>query len=337
MSRFKVVGLGIGPALQLNEADLEPLRALGCTVAYSASSDVAEAVAFAAGAHGIMLGDVLLSAGVLAQIPTLTVIGTLGVGFDNVDLAAATSMGVIVANTPVLELAEAVADHGMALLLALARHLPAKDRDVRAGGFDWTVGGIDVHLAGTTWGTLGFGRIGKQAAVRARAFGMRLIGFDPFVSPDVLRDAGIAPVTFPELLARSDALFVHCPLNAQTRHIIGAAELRAMKPSALLINCARGAIVEPVALRRALRERWIAGAGLDVYEPEPPPAGGELFALDNVILTPHSAGLTAVSVRAFCRQAAENVRMVLAGDGAPESTVNPEVLAKLGIRHVVDE
>src|SRR5262249_12337099 len=143
-----------------------------------------------------------------------------------------------------------------------------------------------------TWGTLGFGRIARQAARRAGAFEMQRIGFDPFVSPETLRQAGVEPVTFKDLLRRSDFLFVHCPLTAETRHVLGETELRSMKPSALLINCARGPIVEPGALRRALRDGWICGAGLDVFETEPPESGDELLALGNVVLTPHAAGHT---------------------------------------------
>ena len=246
----------------------------------------------------------------LARAPRLRIVANMAVGTDNVDLAAARARGVAVSNTPDV-LTDATADLAFALLLAAARRLPWADRYVRAGGFvGWRPDlGIGLDVTGRTLGVVGWGRIGRAVAERARGFRMEVIWHG--------RSGG---VSLDELLARSDFVSLHVPLTPETRHLIGERELRRMRPHALLVNTARGPIVDEAALVRALREGWIAGAGLDVFEREPALTNG-LADLPQVALAPHLGSATTATRSRMAELAAENIVAALRGQPIPNRVV----------------
>ncbi len=251
-----------------------------------------------------------IDAALLARAQRLRVVANMAVGVDNVDLAAARRLGIAVTNTPDV-LTHATADLAWALLLAAARRVVWNDRYVRAGAFvGWRPElGVGVDVAGKTLGIVGAGRIGRAVAERARGFRMQLL----FHS----RSSG---VPLRELLERSDFVSLHVPLTPQTRHLIGEAELRRMRPHAVLVNTARGPVVDEHALVRALREGWIGAAGLDVYEDEPRLAPG-LAELSNAVLLPHVGSATLETRARMAETAARNAIAVLRGEKPPNTVV----------------
>jgi len=275
---------------------------------------------------------------VLAAGERLLGVATYAVGVNNIDLAAATELGLPVSNTPDV-LTDATADLTWALLLAVARHIPAAHRFTAEGRFRvWNPVlflGDDVGPGGSghpkVLGVLGFGRIGQAVARRAQGFRMEVLAHDPGARA-AIEESGLARWTeFEGLIARSDFLSLHVPLTEETRHRIGERELRAMKRTAYLINAARGPIVDEVALVRALREGWIAGAGLDVYEDEPRLAPG-LAELPNAVLAPHIGSATRETRAEMAAIAARNTLAHLRGEHAPQ-VVNPEVYAREAWKH----
>lgn len=269
-----------------------------------------------------------IDAEVLASAPRLRVVANVAVGYDNIDVPAATARRIVVTNTPEV-LTETTADFAWTLLMAIARRVVEADQYVRAGKFTrWElmlfVGG-DVH--GRTLGILGFGRIGKAVARRAHGFNMRILYHDAIRADAATeRELGVTFVDRATLLRESDFVTLHAPLLPETRHLIGAAELKLMKRTAYLVNAARGPIVDEAALVQALREGRIAGAGLDVYEDEPKVHPG-LLGLPNVVLAPHIASASAETRVKMASLAVENCLAVLAGK-TPPTPVNPEVLKK---------
>jgi lactate dehydrogenase-like 2-hydroxyacid dehydrogenase len=265
-------------------------------------------------------GEVLDAAGA-----DLKVVANVAVGYDNVDVAAARSRGVVVTNTPGV-LDEASADCAFALLLATARRIVEADRFVRTGT-DWIWGpqsfvGLDVSR-GATLGIVGLGRIGMAVARRAAAFNMRILATGSRASSEEAAAYGVEPADLQRVLAESDVVSLHCPLTPDTRHLINAERLAAMKPTAVLINTARGPVVDEAALVHALENGVIAAAGLDVYEDEPQVHPG-LRSLENVVLLPHIASAGRATRDAMGELAVDNVRAVLAGEG-PRSPVPESV------------
>ncbi|WP_246078642.1 2-hydroxyacid dehydrogenase [Modestobacter excelsi] len=252
----------------------------------------------------------------------LRIVANCAVGYDNIAVSAAMSRGVAVTNTPGV-LDEATADCTFGLILAAARRLVEADRFIRSGA-DWIWGpqafvGLDVS-AGATLGIIGLGRIGMAVARRAAAFNMRVVATGSRAAGSEAAALGVQAVELAQLLAVSDVVSVHCPLTEATRHLIGRAELAAMKPTAIVVNTARGPIVDEAALVSALQDGVIAGAGLDVYEDEPALHPG-LRHLDNVVLLPHIGSAGDATRDAMGRLAVENVRCVL--DGSPPRTPVP--------------
>jgi D-3-phosphoglycerate dehydrogenase / 2-oxoglutarate reductase len=246
-----------------------------------------------------------------------------GVGVDNIDLLAAKERGIPVANCPDYG-SGTVADHAFALLISLARRLTLQDSHFRRNGWFWPderYCGVD--LEGKTLGIIGLGRIGRKMARRAAGFEMRVVAYDPYVnSTSIEADAyHVRLVTLDELLTSSDFVSVHCTLTPETRQLLGEPQLRAMKPSALLIDVSRGAIIDESSLLRGLQEGWFAGAGLDVFPSEPLAAGHPLLSLPNVVLTPHLAWYTWEAAARQSQQAADSVLDILAGR-RPRSIVN---------------
>ena len=264
-----------------------------------------------------------ISAAVIAAAPELSVIANVAVGYDNIDLAAATERGILVTNTPGV-LTETTADFTWALVMASARRVVEADRFLREGHWkQWQIDllcGHDVH--GRTLGIVGFGRIGQAVAARARGFGMRVLYCSRrSVTPDIERRLAAEHVPLDALLRESDIVSLHVPLTPETRHLIGEPELAAMKEHAILVNTSRGPVVDGAALARALAERRIAGAGLDVFEREPI-VDRALTGLDNVVLAPHIASASVATRRRMCVMAAENAVTALSGK-RPPNLVNP--------------
>jgi glyoxylate reductase len=262
-------------------------------------------------------------AGVFAAAPRLRVVANMAVGYDNVKVEDAKAAGVWVTNTPGV-LAETTADFAFALLLAAARNVVASERDTRAGGWrTWSPTGFlgpDVH--GATLGIVGFGEIGREMAKRAGGFGMRVLATSRTRKP--AGDAeGVEQVGLEVLLSESDFVSVHVPLTPETRGLMGAENLRRMKPTATLINTARGPVVDQDALVDALRAGVIAGAALDVTEPEPLPLEHPLFELPNVIITPHIASASVATRSRMAEMAAANIIAVLGGEIPPNAVVTP--------------
>jgi len=272
-----------------------------------------------------------VTARVIEKAAALTVIGRAGTGVDNVDLEAATRRGIVVMNVPGGNTVSA-AEHTMAMLLSMARGIPAADRSMRAGR--WERGRfVGSELEGKVLGVLGMGKIGREVAHRARAFGMDVLGYDPFVSADDLTRTHTAFVPLEQLFHRSDFITVHTPLTPETRHLVGDAELAACKPGVRIVNCARGGIVDEKALARHLASGHVAGAALDVYEEEPP-RDLPLRDMDNVVLTPHLAASTAEAQEKVAVIIAEQVCDYLR-DGVARNAVNvtpmdPRVRERVG-------
>jgi len=260
----------------------------------------------------VVRSQVKVDAAMIAAGTRLVVIGRAGVGVDNVDLDAATRAGITVVNAPTGNTI-AAAEHTLALLLALARRVAAADASVRRG--EWKRSAFTgTELRGKTIGIVGLGKIGRAVAERAQAFEMAVIGADPFVTADQAAIHGIELVELDALLARADVVTLHVPSTKATRGMIGAGQLARMKPTALLLNVARGGIVDEAALADALRDGRLAGAAVDVYSSEPP-AGSPLLEAPNMVLTPHLGASTAEAQVAVAEEAAQQVLEVL--DGRP--------------------
>ena len=266
---------------------------------------------------------------VIDALEKATVIGVGSVGVDMVDINAATKAGLVVTNVPDVFIEE-VADHAMALLLDMARLTPAMVRMAKTG--DWYQARPLLskipRLFGQTLGLYGFGNVGHCMARRAKAFGLRVIAYDPYVSELELTAHDVEPVSFNEMLERSDYVSVHTPHNEETEHAFSSDAFARMKDSAFIINTARGPIIDEAALIHALQNQHIAGAGLDVLEQEPPELDNPLFSMENVVVTPHVASATTRMRPETRRRVGREVALVLRGKW-PMSCVNPTVLPRV--------
>ena len=268
-----------------------------------------------------------IDAALIASAPKVRVISNLAVGLDNIDIAAATAAGIAVSHTPGV-LTEATADLAFALLMAAARSISQGDREVRAG--QWLTWGPAVLLGDDVWGAtlgiIGWGKIGRAMGRRGLGFDMRVL-HSGRSTKDVEPVAGTARVSMKRLLQESDFVSLHLPLTAETRHLIGAKELARMKPGAILINTARGGIVDQRALYRALKSGHLGGAGLDVTDPEPMAHDDPLLKLPNVVVTPHIASATYTTRNRMADIATENIVAVLRGQ-LPPFCANPQVVLR---------
>jgi D-3-phosphoglycerate dehydrogenase len=265
-----------------------------------------------------------INADTIQKLTRCRVIGRFGIGVDNVDIAAATTAGIVVTRVPDYCLDE-VSDHTMALLLALVRKIPSSNARTQAGRWEMRAV-VPIHrLRGTVLGLVAFGQIPQLVAPKAQAFGIRVVTHDPYVSKQVAERAGVEQVEFDELLRISDYISIHTPLLPATHHLFNADVLRRMKPTAYLINTARGPIIDEAALANALDQGHLAGAALDVMEQEPPSASRLLGSRDNVIVTPHTSFYSEESLVDLQTKAAQEVVRVLSGQ-APRNPVNPEAL-----------
>jgi len=267
---------------------------------------------------------------VIEQLEKCRVIAGVGVGYQNIDVEAATDHGICVANNPEYCLEE-VSDHAMALLLSLARKIVTLDTIVRSGKTEYAevaeARGQIFRLRGQTLGLVGFGRIPRTIIPKARGFGFKIIAYDPYVPAEIARKAKVELVDFDRLLEESDYISVHAALTSQNRGMIGLEQFKKMKPNAYLINTARGALVDSDALYTALTEGIIAGAGLDVTDPEPIDSDNPLLKLKNVIFTGHSGYYSETSVIQQRKWPIDEVARVLSGEW-PRALLNPQVKEK---------
>jgi D-3-phosphoglycerate dehydrogenase len=290
-----------------------------------AKQDTPEAyLEVAADADALMVCYAKVPGDMIRKMKRCRIISRTGIGVDNVDLDAASQCGIVVTRQPDYCIDE-VSDHAMALLLTLVRKVAFSNARVQGG--EWKMASaVPIHrLRGTVMGLIGFGQIPKLVAPKAQAFGMRVVAFDPFIPAEVMKKAGVDKVEFAELLKVSDYISIHCPLTPETNHLFNAAAFRQMKPTAYLVNSARGPIVDEAALAQALDSKHIAGAALDVMEKEPPPANSPLLHRDNVLLTPHTGWDSEEARSDLLVKAAEEVVLVLSGK-APRNPVNSAAL-----------
>jgi phosphoglycerate dehydrogenase-like enzyme len=267
-----------------------------------------------AGADVVFANLAPITADVLRVLAPGAVVIRYGIGVDNVDLAAARELGVAVANVPDYG-SDTVADHAAACLLALLRKLPRYDHAIRTDGWCSPTGLAPLPgFPSTTIGLIGTGRIGLALHARLRPFGFTVVAYDPYADPAVLADLDLPLLALNDLLAAAHAVSLHAPLTEETHHLIDAAALRRMRVGAVLVNTSRGGLVDTEALVEALESGHLAGAALDVFEPEPLPAGSRLRALPGVILTPHAAFYSDDSVADLQRLAAEEAARALAGE-----------------------
>jgi D-3-phosphoglycerate dehydrogenase len=275
-------------------------------------------------ADAILVTYAKITGDMIRQLTRCRVISRFGIGVDNVDIPEATKKGIVVTKVPDYCIDE-VSDHTMALLLAVVRKIPFINAQVHRG--TWKMPNVvPIHrLRGAVLGLVGFGRIPQLVAPKAQAFGMKVIAYDPYVPAPVFANAGVESVDFPTLLKTSDYVSIHSPLVPETKNLFNSDAFRQMKPTAYLVNTARGPIIDEAALAEALDAKRIAGAALDVMVQEPPPADSPLFGRDNVIVTPHTSFYSEESLVELQTKAAQEVVAVLTGQ-TPRNPVNPEAL-----------
>jgi D-3-phosphoglycerate dehydrogenase len=310
---------------------MEALAPLGAEIVEVAAKTEDEFVKAARAADALYAKGRRITRPIIDGLERCKVIALGSVGVDSVDVAAATARGIPVTNVPDTFIEE-VADHAMTLILATFRRLVVQDKLVREGR--WKEGRPMLlqlpRLMGQTLGFIAFGHVARAVAMRARAFGVRMLAYDPYVEELVMSPYGVEPASLTELLQRSDIVSMHAPSTPDAHHMMTEEHFRLMKPSALLINTGRGPTVDESALVKALQEGWIAGAGLDVLEQEPPAPSSPLLGMDNVILTAHVASASARFDPARRRRVGHEIALVLRGRW-PRSCVNPSVLEKSGL------
>jgi D-3-phosphoglycerate dehydrogenase / 2-oxoglutarate reductase len=251
-----------------------------------------------------------------------------GSGTDNVDIEMATQLGIIVANTP-QAVTESLSDHSISLLFSLVRQIPPQDRLLRGGTWNYRLAPPGRLLTGATWGLVGFGRGPRRMVEKLRGFDMNFLAYDPYVPPEIFQSRGVKSASLEEVFRTSDWVSLHCPLTKGTFHLIGERELGWLQPHALLVNTARGAVVDEPALIRARQEGRLSGAALDVFEKEPPDADNPLFKMANVIATPHVSGYDKSNPRAALEATVEAI-LDLSEHRWPYSYVNPGVVPRWG-------
>ncbi|WP_431285200.1 hydroxyacid dehydrogenase [Humitalea sp. 24SJ18S-53] len=309
----------------VHPAGLERLRDGGVIARIATAADMATIAREIIGCDAVITRNAGLDATAMDAATALKVIANHGVGTNKIDLTHAAVLGIPTIFTPTAN-ARSVAEHAIALMLAVARRVPEADAAVRAGNWDLRYAPGMLELHGKTMGLVGFGTIGRMTAQIARAgFGMRLLVWSPGAPDAALAEAGAERATsLDALLRQADVVSLHRPLRPDTRNTIGAAELAAMKPTAILVNTARGELVDGAALALALREGRIAGAGLDVFAVEPAPVDDALLAEPRAVLAPHLGGATDDALRETALQCADQILDVLAGRRPPH-LVQPDV------------
>lgn len=313
---------------------LEPEKAIlnqiGADLIVAEEESEATFVKYAPKVDAILTTWAKVSTPVIEAATRCQVIGRYGIGLDNIDVETATQLGIAITNVPTYCLEE-VSDHAMALLLGLARKIPRLDQVVKNRGWDRNIGPQVFRLRGQRLGLIGFGKIAQLIVPKAKGFSLEIVVYTPRLTDEVAAQHGVQRVDLDQLITTSDFISLNCPLTPETHHLINADRLQAMKPTAYLINTARGDIIDNDALYTALTEGWIAGAGLDVLPDEPPSPDFNLLGLDDAIITPHSAFWSEESIYDLQVTAAQEVTRVLSGE-MPHSLMNPEVLENTALR-----
>jgi D-3-phosphoglycerate dehydrogenase / 2-oxoglutarate reductase len=327
LAHFKIVttaGVARGP-------EMEALSPLGAEIVEVPGAAEEEFMSAARDADALIGRGHPITKRIIDGLQKCKVIALGSVGVDSVDVAAATARGIPVTNVPDTFIEE-VADHAMMLILATFRRVIIMDRFVRDGR--WREGRPLLsqfsRLMGQTMGFVGFGHVARAVAVRAKAFGVRMVAYDPYVEELVMVQSGVEPVSLTELLQWSDIVSMHAPATPDARHLLTEDHFRSMKPQAVFINTGRGSTVNEAALIKALQQGWIAAAGLDVLEREPPAPANPLLQMNNVILTPHVASASSRMDPARWRRVGQEIALVLRGRW-PMSCVNPSVLERTGL------
>jgi D-3-phosphoglycerate dehydrogenase len=302
----------------------EVLAKVGAELRLAADPSTESILQVARDADAALVTYAKISADVIRQMTRCRIISRFGIGVDNIDIAAATAGGIVVTKVPDYCIDE-VSDHALALLLALVRKIPFSNSRAHSGRWEMPSVAPIHRLRGSLLGLVGFGRIPRLVAPKAQAFGLRVITYDPYVSEEIATSVGVGKVGFEELVTRSDYISIHTPLMPETNHLFNRDVFALMKPTAYLINTARGPIVDEAALADALDAKQLAGAAMDVLSKEPPSSDSPLFGRDNVILTPHTSFYSVESLVELQIKAAEEVVRVLTGQ-APRNPVNPEAL-----------
>lgn len=278
----------------------------------------------ARGADGLLNQYAPITRRVIRNLDRCRVVARYGIGVDNIDIPAATEKKVVIVNVPSY-CEEEVSTHTLSLILACMRKLTLFTGKVKEGSWDWKPGRPIMRLSEQTLGLIAFGKIARKVARKARVFGFKILGFDPYVPGQDFQTEGVEKVDLKRLLQESDVISIHAPLTEKTRHILGEEEFKMMKNSAFLVNTSRGPVVDQDALFKALRKEEIAGAGLDVLEKEPPEENDPLLKLENVIFTPHAAWYSETSFRELRRSAIEDVVRVIQGK-MPRGFVNRQLM-----------
>ena len=309
---------------------VEPERAVlaraGAEVVVSPDGDEETLVSLARDVDGILTCWAQVTDNVVRAAEKCIIIVRYGVGLDNIAVDTATELGIVVSYVPDYCVGE-VSDHAMALLLAWNRRIVFFDKATKAAGWESVELNMPMpRLSGTKLGIIGLGRIGRALCSKAQAFGMEVLAYDTLVTPEAAAEIGARSTGLPQLLKESDFISLHCPLLPETTGLISTSELEQMKPTAFLINAARGPLIDEDALYDALTSGQIAGAGLDVLVDPVPPVDHRLARLDNVIITPHAAFFSQEAVLELEERAAADVARVLQGQ-LPENLVNPAVLS----------
>jgi D-3-phosphoglycerate dehydrogenase len=332
MESLLVLRTGIAPRNREHvlEHERQQLAQVGAELRLVSCASSDELIDAARHAHGILhppSARVPISRRIIEHLDKCRVIAAVSIGTDHIDVNACTQRGIVIANLGGVYTDE-VADHTMALLLACSRKITAFDQCIRAGRWQdqWALRPGVPRLRNMTLGLLAFGRIARAVAKRADSFGMRVLAYDPLLEDNVFQEHGVERTELDDLLAKADVLSIHLPLTDRTRGMVNARALRLLKPGAILINTARGAIVDQVALVQALQEGRIASAGIDVFETEPVDENHPLVKLQNVVLTPHVGAVSDASAEELrIRPVAQVVRVLQGLPPHPEAFVNPEV------------
>ena len=290
-----------------------------------------EIIEAAKDADAILVVAAQITRRVMEMLPKCKVIVRYGIGFDTIDVNAATDNGILVVNVPAFCLEE-VSNHAIALLLACAKKLVFLNEGTKQGRWAEVKGALAPmeSIYGQTLGLVGCGNIGRITARKAQCFGLRVLGYDPYLDKSLAKESGITLVSLPELLKESDFISVHTPLNKETRHLMGEKEFKQMKPTAYFINTSRGPVVDEPALIKALQEKRIAGVGLDVFEKEPVDSDNPLLKMDNVVVTPHSASYSDAAFKRCRTSVGQEAARVLSGQW-PKNVVNKSVKPKVSL------
>ena len=329
--QFKVVRVdrkGSGAVIKEESEELAKVNAELVRADCATESEIIEA---AKDADAIITAFAQITRRVMEMLPKCKVIVRYGIGFDTIDIDAATDNGILVVNIPDFCLEE-VSNHAITLLLVCAKKLVLLNNYTKQGRWaeakqaQAPMGSI----YGQTLGLVGCGSIGRMTARKAQCFSLKVLGYDPYVDKSLAKEHGITLVSLPELLKESDFISVHTPLNKETWHLVGEKEFKQMKPTAYFINTSRGPVVDEPALIKALQEKWIAGAGLDVFEKEPVDPDNPLLKMDNVVVTPHSAGYSDAAFKRLRTRVGQEAARVLSGQW-PKAVVNKSVKPKINL------